>query len=104
MMMIRNHRESLKVAMERGAIPAAIDALVGIAQELMEQGDRERAVEILAMVLHYPMNRETREVADFLFDDLEAALCPRLIFDARARTDELTLDDLALQEISKIEE
>lgn len=89
--------------MERGAIPAVLDALVGIAQELIDTDEKERAVEILALVLNYPMNRETREVAVYLFDELEAELCPRVIWDARALANDLTLDDLALQEIGKIE-
>lgn len=102
-MMIQNHRAALRAAIEREALPAAIDALVGIAQNLVEARDSERALEILTLVLYYPMNRETREVAETLYDDLEATVCPRLLLDARTLALSMTLDDLAHEEISKIE-
>jgi hypothetical protein len=102
-MMIRSHREALRTAIEAGAVPAAIDALVGIAQSLVDEDDKERAAEILALVLLYPMNREAREVAEAMFDELEAELCPRVMMDAQALAEVMTLDDLATEEIRKIE-
>jgi hypothetical protein len=101
---MEHHRETLRVAIERGAVPLAIDALVGIAEGLMERGDAERAAGILALALCYPMNRETREFAEILFSELEVTLCPRVILDARTRAEDLTLDELAAEVLEEARE
>lgn len=101
---MKSYRDALKTAIELGAIPAAINALVCIAEILMERGENERAVDILALVLCYPMGRETHELAEDLFMDLESRVCPRLIADAQDRCDEITLDDLAFEVIGEMAE
>jgi hypothetical protein len=102
--MMKSYRDALKTAIELGAIPAAINALVCIAELLIERGEDERAAEILALVLCYPMSRDTRELAEDLFMDLESRLCPRVITDAQARCAEITLDDLASEIIGQMAE
>ena len=94
---MKSHREALKVAVELGAVPAAVNALVLIAQSLVERGDFDRAVEILTLVLCYPMHPDTREVAEMLYLDMESTVCPRVLVDAQARAEEITLDDMALE-------
>lgn len=102
--MMKQHCDRLKSAIELGAVPAAINALVCIAEQLIERGDTNRAADILALVLCYPMSRDTRDLAECLFDDLETTVCPRVILDARARAETLTLDDLALAIIGELAE
>lgn len=101
---MKYYRDALKTAIQLGAIPSAINALVGIAETFIERGDGERAADILALVLCYPMSSDTRELAEDLFMDLESRLCPRVIYDARARCEEITLDDLALEIIGEMAE
>ena len=101
---MKYYRDALKTAIELGAVPAAINALVCIAESLIERGEAERAAEILALVLCYPMSRETRNLAEDLFMNLEGMLRPRVIADAQTRCDELTLDDLALEIIGEMAE
>ena len=101
---MKYYRDTLKTAIELGAFPAAINALVCIAESLIERGEAERAADILALVLCYPMSRETRDLAEDLFMDLEGRLGPRLIAYAQSRCDELTLDDLALEIIGEMAE
>lgn len=101
---MNSYRDALKTAIELGSVPAAINALVCIAETLIDRGVYERAADILALVLCYPMGRETRALAEELFIDLECRLCPRVISDAQARSDEITLDDLALSVIGHMAE
>ncbi len=101
---MKHHRDALKTAIELGAVPAAINALVSIAEELIERDETSRAADILALVLCYPMNREARQLAECLYDDLETTECPRVLEDARARAETMTLDDLALEIIGEMAE
>ena len=91
---MQNLREILRTAMHLQAIPMAMNALVGMSQLLVQTNRKERATEILALVLHYPMGEETRTEAEQLFLDLEAELCPRVIWDAREQALAMTLDDM----------
>jgi allophanate hydrolase subunit 1 len=88
-------REVLMTAMRVQAIPMALSALVGMSELMVRTDtDKERATEILALVMHYPMNAETRAEAERLFLELEAELCPRVIVDAKAQAEEITLDEM----------
>ncbi len=99
---MKYYRDALKTAIDLGAVPAAINALVCIAESLVERGERERAAEILTLVLCYPMSRETHDLAEDLYNELESRLYPRVLADAQARCDELTLDDLAFEVIREM--
>lgn len=101
---MKSYRDALKTAIELGSVPAAVNALVCIAESLVERGEMERAADILALVLCYPMARETRDVAEDLFMEVESRVCPRVIADAQARCEETTLDDLAIGVIGEIAE
>lgn len=98
---MKHHRDALKTAIDLGMVNAAINALVSIAEAFSERGDAERAANILALVLCYPMSRGTRDRARELFSDLEQTACPRVIADARSRAQELTLDDLASEVLAE---
>ena len=101
---MRQYCEALRAAIETGAVPAALEALVGIAEALIERGELARAAEILALVLCYPMHRDTREMAEAMFMDLEGELYPRVIIDAKARAEVLTLDDMATDVLAEMAE
>jgi len=101
---MKQHCDRLKSAISLGAVPAAVNALVCIAEELIARGETERAADVLALVLCYPMSRDTRDLADSLFITLESTICPRVIVDAKARAEDLTLDDLALEILGELAE
>ncbi len=72
--------------------------IVGIADLLMDTGNKEAAANALAFVIEHPTTSDsTRERAIDLFNDLEAELCPRVIWDARARAQEITLQQVVLE-------
>jgi len=83
--------ETLKTAMATGAISLALDALVEIAGAMVESGEKERAAEIIALSLCYPLEDDTREHAEDMFRDLESELCPRVMVDAKSRAFDVTL-------------
>lgn len=101
---MRIYLEALRIAIENNQVNAALNALVAIAEQLIEQNDTERAADILALAMCYPMSQPTHEAAEILFDDLESRLCPRVIWDARARAAEITLDDLAVEVLGQLAE
>jgi hypothetical protein len=101
---MKQHCDRLKSAITLGAVPAAINALVCIAEELIARGETERAADVLALVLCYPMSRDTRDLAECLFTTLESTTCPRVILDAKNRAEDLTLDDLALEILGDLAE
>lgn len=85
--------ETLKTAMATGAISLALDALVEIAGAKIKSGEKERATEIVTLVLCYPLEDDTLERAEDMLRDLEAELCPRVVMDAKSRAFEVTLED-----------
>jgi hypothetical protein len=91
--MERFHK-TLEIAMKNEALLMVMDTLVKMAELMVEKGEKERAVEILTIGLQYPMRAATQSRAEALYDDLEAELCPRVMLDAKALAEELTLDDL----------
>jgi hypothetical protein len=86
--------KTLKVAVQNDAMLMVMDTLVKMAESLIENDERERAVEILVIATQYPMRVTTKGLAESILRDLEAELCPRVFLDARALADEITLDDL----------
>jgi hypothetical protein len=91
--MDRFHK-TLEIALKNEALIMIMDTLIKMAEVLVEKGEKERAVEMLVIALHYPMRQATRLRAEAMFDELETELCPRVIADARSLADEVTLDDL----------
>jgi hypothetical protein len=101
---MKQYCDTLKNAIELGAVPTAINALICIAETLAERGDHDRAVEILALVVCYKVGDDAREAANSLYSELKTMVCPRVVVDAEARADEMTLDDLALEVIGEMAE
>jgi hypothetical protein len=76
-------------------IPMKLAAIVGLCDMLIEINDKERAADALAFVIaHAVASTATRERAEDLFDELEAELCPRVIWDARERAKTVTLAEI----------
>lgn len=72
-----------------------LDTLAKMAEMMARKGEKERAAEILTIILQYPMRADTRHRAQGLFDELETELCPRVFMDAKLLAEDVTLDDLA---------
>jgi hypothetical protein len=89
----RLHR-TLKVALRNDAMMMVMDTLVRLTEVLIEKREKERAAELLTLALEYPMRPVTRHKAEQIYLDLEAELCPRVMADAKALVDDITLDDL----------
>ncbi len=85
---------TLRVAQKHEAISAMLDTLIRIAESCVENSEKERAAEILALVVLYPLDRYSRTRAEELFLDLKAEICPRVILDAETRAQEITLDEM----------
>lgn len=84
----------LRIAMQNQDMKPALDILVKLSEYMVEKGEKERAVEILTIVLRYPMRADSLKRAQSLYNDLEAELCPRVIEDAKTLAEDMTLDDL----------
>ena len=67
-------------------ISLALLTLVGIATLLTAEGEKERALELLALVLHHPVSWQwTKNRAAPLVAELEAELSPEVVAAAQAR-------------------
>jgi hypothetical protein len=96
--------KALQHAWEEASVVEMVDILVEIAEGHIQQADKERAAEILALVIHYPMPSDTRRYAEALFNDLDAELCPRAIWDAREKALTITLDDMVTEILAEAAE
>ncbi len=92
--MMETYLTTLRNAQQHEAVSAMLDTLIRIAEASVEAGETERAADILALVVHYPLNKHNRARAENLFLDLKAEVCPRVILDAETRAQEITLDEL----------
>ena len=65
---------------EMHAPPMALDVLTGLAQLLAEEGENERAVELLTLPLqHAASKQETKEKASRLYSQLTAQLPSQIV-------------------------
>jgi hypothetical protein len=91
--MERFHK-TLKIAMKNEALLMVMDTLIKMAELMVEKGEKERAVEILTIAMHYPLRQSSKIRAETLYNELETELCPRVMLDAHTLAQEITLDDL----------
>jgi thymidylate synthase ThyX len=96
--------KALQHAWEEACVAEMVEVLVEIAEGHIQQADKARAAEILALVIHYPMQSETRRYAEAMFSDLDAELCPRTIWDAREKALTITLDDMVTEILAEAAE
>lgn len=83
------------LAIRAQAPPAALDALVGLATLIVDDGAGERALQLCMVVLNHPAtSHESKDMAARLRDQLEAQLTPQQIEAAHARAQSLTLEGL----------
>lgn len=92
---IARFHKTLRIALRSDALLVALDILIKLAELLIRKNEKERAVEILIFVMQYPLRPTSRGRAEALLLELEAELCPRVLADARALAEMLTLDELA---------
>lgn len=84
--------------MDAGYVPLGLDALVGLAHLLATEGERERAMEILAFVVQHPGLRQiARDKAQELLSELETELPPKTLATATARGEARELEDVAAE-------
>lgn len=91
---LARYHKTLRVAHRSDALLMVMDTLIKLAELLIRKGEKPRAAEILTFVMQYPLRPVSRQRATALLLELEAELCPRVMADARALADDLTLDDL----------
>lgn len=84
----------LEAAMESELVVKVLDILVDIAEIDIQLENKSSAVEILSLAMEYPMRSVTYERAVMQFSALECELCPRVIHDARALAQEITLEEM----------
>lgn len=88
-------RRSLSIAAGIHAKPVALEALATFASLHAETEDRERAFELLLMVLDHPASlQETKNRADRLRAQLEAQLAPAQVEVIHLRAREKTLEEV----------
>jgi len=86
------------MAMAVGARAIALDILFGVALLLKKKAEHERAVELLALVLHHPSSeQETKDQATGLLDKLEAKLPVLVATAALASGQARSVDEVAAE-------
>jgi len=85
----------LRAARAVDAVADCLAALTGLAAHSIARGETQEGADVLAWVLRQPaLSDETREIAQDLWDELAARMCPRVLLDAADFAAYATLDDL----------
>lgn len=88
-------REALKMSMEIQAIPAILEGLRATAALFAKTEESERAMELLALVLHHPAGlKDSKEKAEALLVKLQFELPPEIAMTALARGRQKKLEDV----------
>jgi tetratricopeptide (TPR) repeat protein len=95
-------RQALKLAMEIGAAPVALDALAGYAQ-LQATGQaskfgREQAIALLSLVQRHPASeQETKDKTQRVMSILASSLTPEVMAKTQDRNQAKTLDAVVME-------
>lgn len=90
--------EALRLAVESGALPLALDALVGLSQLYLTSGEAERALVLCFFVVSHPAGtNEALERAGQLLTQAEQQLSPKVIEAARAQAETQSLASIVEQ-------
>jgi predicted ATPase/DNA-binding SARP family transcriptional activator len=90
--------DALQMAMDVGAKAIALDILLGVALLLGKKAEYERAVELLALVLHHPSSeQENKDQAKGLLGKLEAKLPVLVAAAALASGQARSVDEVAAE-------
>ncbi len=88
--------QALQVAMSIGFAPVALEALGGLAAMLAHQGQTDRPLELLGLVLHHPALRiDTKVNAQLVVDFLQRQVGPAACAAGLARGQNLRLEEVA---------
>jgi tetratricopeptide (TPR) repeat protein len=95
-------RKSLRIALDSGGTPVALEGLAGFASLQTKQGEREDALELLLIVLnHLASFQETKDRAEALRAELEAQLTRKQVEAAerraKAKTFEASIEEIVQQ-------
>jgi hypothetical protein len=86
-------RQALEIYMTVRVVSGVLLTLVGIATLLVAEGEKERALELLALVLHHPLSWQmAKDQAAPLIAKLEAELLPDVVAAAQERGRARNLD------------
>jgi len=95
-------RQGLEAAMKAARLPTAVRALVGLACLSAEEGEPERAVELLSLVLHHPATRQIeRDRAQHLLAELASKLPSDVFTAAVARGQARELEEVAAEILAR---
>jgi tetratricopeptide (TPR) repeat protein len=92
-------QQALSIAIKLDVRPVTLYILTGLAMLLAESGagdaEQERAVELLALVLHHPASeQETKDKANRLLDELKSSLPSEMVTAAQERGQAGRLDTI----------
>ena len=100
----RHLKEALSLALKIQSFPMALDALMELAHLLAEKGEREKGLELAALVSHHPATEDhTREKAQEITARLAADLPPSIAAAARRRGREIEIERAAEEVLAYID-
>ena len=88
-------REAFKIAVEIGAIPLSLEALLGLTEFLLRGGEGEKAVVVLSLVAHHEASsQEIKSKAQEIFQGLLEGARDRSLQDSWTRGVELRIGEV----------
>ena len=94
----------MRIASEAGGTFITLEAITGLARLYAKWGDRERALELLLVVLDHPSSlQETRDRAANLRGELGEKLTDQQVEAAQARARDATLEAVVGQEVEPVD-
>jgi len=99
------YQQALKTAIDRQFLELSLDVLTGWATLLAREGDREGALELVALTLNHPGSSETtKDKARRLVGELQAELPPAVFAAAQERGQARDLDAAVAELLTELEE
>jgi hypothetical protein len=95
--------QALTLAMEIRAVQVALDIFIGIANLFLKQGGKDRALELLAFVIHQSDDsRERKNRAEVLVPECEAGLSAQVVMQCRVWGQKQVLVDVVTTTIRSL--
>jgi tetratricopeptide (TPR) repeat protein len=90
-------RQAIRLALEIGFLPLALDALAGTGALLAQAGEGERALELFGLVLNHPAAEgPTRDATEQWLGELRVSLPAEMVAAALERGRTRTLEEAAI--------
>ena len=90
-------REAFKIAVEIGAIPLSLEALLGLTEFLLRGREGEKAVVVLSLVAHHEASsQEIKSKAQEIYQNLSEESRDRSLLEAWKRGDEMGIEEIDL--------